>query len=534
MGLLAGALKASGWSHWDDRWYPGGVTIDTTGGPVKLDADSIIYCGTVLAAVRWLADAYALCPPVVIRKLDGNRRAAAPDHRAQRVLRNPNGRDTGFDFRHLMMMWLATWGKAYARMVPGPEWYAEQLMPIKPSRLKPIDSDASGALIYRYDPPDGGQAQTLYQSEVLHYRGLSIDGIDGAETYKLIQNVVWTALAIEQHVGTWLRKGTRLGGLLVPKGNLGPTERKEMVDAWNAANGGPKHAGQVGVVPFEAEFKAFTASNKDMQLVELSNHTVEAILRFLGVPGVVVGYQGDKASTYASADAFYEKGGIRHCLLPRITAMEQREEKALLLEEEQDSHQIKHNMDALLRANTEARYRSLVQATGRPFMTGNEARTIEDLNPDSDPSMDRVLMPSNMAGTVDDGTGEPEPPPARRQARPVRPDEDGNEALARGWQFAVDAASRVVRREVAALKGSTGKLGLALRYANDPGGWRQAVTQFYEGHASHVAEVLHLDEAQARAYAGAQRDAVLERGLSACETWEQTVPPRLAALAYGE
>ncbi len=531
MGLLSGALSQD-WSIFDDRWYPGGATIDTTGGAAKLDPENIFYCGTVLAAIRWLADAYAVCPPVVVRKLDGNRRQPLPGHPVQRVLRNPNARDTGFDFRHLMMIWCSTWGNAYARMVPTGDGFAGRLSPIKPSRLQPISEDSEGALVYRYTPANG-MPETVYQSEILHYRGLSFDGIQGAPVYQLIRNTVWTALAIEQHVATWLRKGTRLSGLLVPKGKLAPKERDEIVAAWNKANAGPARAGQVGVVPYEAEFRPFSGSNKDSQLVELDNQRTEAILRFLGVPGIVVGYQGDKASTYASADAFYEKGGIRHCLLPRITQMEQREEKALLLEDEQDAVQIKHNMDALLRANTEARFRALVQATGGPFMTENEARAVEDLNPDSNPEADKVLRPLNMSTEPKDDA---ERTPARlpQRSRPAPAEDEGDDALARGWQFAQDAAARVVRREIAALKGSTGRLGLALRYANDPGGWRVAVTQFYDAHAEHVAETLHIPEPEARAYSRAQLDAVLAQGLSACETWETTVPPRLAALAFGE
>jgi HK97 family phage portal protein len=530
MGWLGRALRASSWAPWDDRWYPNGITIDTTGGPVRISPETMTGCGTVWAAVCFKADSVAMCPPQVI-EVDGSRRNPAPSHRAQRVLRDPNLKDTGFEFRQLMAAWLSLWGNAYARIKPGVGSFAGSLEPLHPARMRPVDQDSEGALLYEYGAK-GAVPEQLHQSEVLHYRGLSLDGFEGEEVYRLIRNAVWIALAIEQHVGTWLRKGTRLSGLLVPEVELGPAERKEMADAWNAANAGPGKAGQVGVVPFNAKFQAFSSTNKDGQLVELSNQQVESLLRFMRVPGVAIGYQGDKASTYASADAFFEKGGIRHCIQPIVTAMEQREEKALLLEEERDRIQIKHNMDVLMRANTKDRYAALVQASGGPFMTGNEARAIDDMNPDPDPAMDKVIRPSNM--TTDLGSESDPVQPAPRWGTPAPPDESDEAANARGRQFALDAAARVVRREIVALKGGGGKLGLAMRYAKDAPGWRSAVGEFYGKHAEHVAETLHLTEDQARAYVEGQREDVLARGVAAVETWEQTVPQRLAALAYGE
>jgi HK97 family phage portal protein len=542
MGLLASALRAdSSWSPVDDRWYQPSLGLFAGGNypaGLYLTADTIFLCGTVLAAWRWKAEAFAMCPPVVGRRIEGGGRQMMPDHYAQRVLRHPNAKDTGYEWRHQMMLWVSSWGNAYNRIIAGGGTFAAELRPLHPSRVRVLDQSGDGSLIYEYRPWRASEpVEILDQSEVLHYRGLSIDGISGAPMYQLIRNVVGTALAVEQHVGTWLRKGTRLAGLLVPDGPLDDVKRKEMRDSWQSQNGGADKSGTVGVMPFGVKFQPMQGTNREAQLVELNNQMVESILRALGVPGIVVGYQGDKASTYASADAFFEKGGIKHCLQPAIIAFEQREEKALLLESDRDVF-IKHNMDALLRSNTKDRYEALAKATGRPWLTGNEARAIEDLNPDPDPSMDKCVMPGNMDMGAEEREERAERAPSmpQRSTTPARPedDEDAEALLARGWQFALDASARVVRREVAAIRGGGGRLGLAMRYASDPAGWRAALTEFYGKHAEHVAEALHLSAEDAQVYATGQRDVLLAEGVAVVETWENTVPQRLAALAWGE
>jgi hypothetical protein len=268
------------------------------------------------------------------------------------------------------------------------------------------------------------------------------------------------------------------------------------------------------------------------------------VLRFLGVPGVVVGYQGDKAATYASADAFFEKGGVKHCILPLVTNMEQRDELTLLVRG--DPHYIKRNLDVLQRANTKDRFASLVQATGGPFMAVNEARAIEDMNPDPNPDFDQVRWPANVAGKdtpTDPTPTDPSPAPKRRKPEPPPADEeDAAAALApRGAQFAIDAAARVLRREVAAVRGVKGSVGLAGKFAKDPAGWEKAVRAFYQEHAAHVAEVLHLTRDAAAAYVAGQRDELLAGGVGVMERWEAAADGRpsprvlgLAAVALGE
>jgi hypothetical protein len=46
--------------------------------------------------------------------------------------------------------------------------------------------------------------------------------------------------------------------------------------------------------------------------------------------------------------------------------------------------------------------------------------------------------------------------------------------------------------------------------------------------------MLHVEPGRAQRYAEDQRDALLSGGLAAAEAWEETVPHRLAEMAYGE
>lgn len=512
-----------GWDQFDERWF-----MDNLGGagsgPVVVTPQTIFYCDVVLAAVRFLADAFAVCPPQVFRKTPGDGREPQPFHRVQRTLRDPNAWQTGFDWRHLSMVHLTTYGNAYDRIYDNGVTKPE-LWPLDPWRVRVVDQMPDGRLLYTFRPKNGRE-ETLTQDQILHFRSLSTDGYSGLETWTLIRNAVAVALAVQRHELVFMKKGTRVAGVLVPDGPPAEGQAGAVKASWDQAYGGPDQTGSVAVLPYGFKFQPLGTDNQKAQVIELGNAQVEGVLRSLGVPGVVVGYQGDKASTYASADAFFEKGGIKHCILPRVVAFEQREEKELLSETEAD-HFIKHNMDVLTRASTKDTFDILVKARGGPVLSLNEARKILDLNPKSEPEADEVLKPGNM----DVEGQEPDPAPAApgralppRKPKPAPADEE-DQAHQRERQYRLDAAARVVRRELTALKDRAALAG------RDPAAFKAWVGTYYGRHAGHVAEAMHIEEAAAVSYSEAQRDALLEGGFAAARDWEDEAVSRLAALA---
>jgi HK97 family phage portal protein len=516
------------WGPLDDRWYTDdlGFAFDrdsAIGSGLVLSAESILRCGTVLAGVRFLADAWAMCPATAYRATDRGR-VEDSGHYSQTLLRDPNAWQTDYRWQHMNMVRCAIWGNAHNEIRPARGSWAGELWPLDPGRVSIEDQRADGTLVYRYRPQKG-EARQIPQERMLHFRGLSTDGVEGVKMYALIRNVVSIALAAEQHTAAFLRKGSRLSGLVTPTTPLEKEQRDALRASLNKDMGGASNTGSYGVLPFGVEVKTVASTNREGQLVELSDMQVGAILRFLGVPGVVAGY-ADKTATYASAKEFFESGGIKHCVLPWVTNFEAEVSKALLVRG--DGRQIKYNLGVLLRSSTKETYAALMTAIGRPFMTGNEGRRIIDLNAvDGDPSMDQCVLPKNTGPDPEPAGGAPEPAAPPRRGRPA-PATDYEDARSRGWQFALDASARVVRRELAALRDR------APMAARDPEGWREWLVGYYAHHVEHVVDVLHVEEAVARSYAEKQRDTILAEGLAVCESWHETIPYRLASLAYGD
>jgi HK97 family phage portal protein len=540
MGIFSGAVsgfrgiraETDAWSPMDDRWYTNDLGT-MVGGGVGVSAETMLNCGVVLAAVRFRANIFSQSQPEVISKVNGVR-VELPDHPVRAVLRDPNAWQTGVRWRHLMMMWAQTWGDGYSEIIGTTQSFADELRPLNPGLTRVLDQRSDGSLRYEIRDTVGGQPRILGQESVLHFRGPSMDGFSGLKMYRLIRNCVGIALLAEKHTSTFLSKGARIGGFLVPKGDIGDDgKRKELADSVNAAVGGPNQTGTLAVLPYEVDFKPGMQDNQKAQLLELRDFQVGDCLRFLDVPGVLVNW-GEKTAGYASTQAYFEEG--KRCVLPWVVNFEAEEDKALL--PRGTPLQIKHNLDAILRADATTRFEAMSKATGgRGWITVNEARTIEDMNRiEDDESCDEIPPAPNQNGTESAGSAPPKPAPAppgpRPAPKPAPAEDDGADALL--WQFASADASRAVRREVLSIRGSKGVPGAAVRLAGKPDKWKAWAIEFYDKHAAFVSTLGRMTETTARDYCDGQREALLVGGVAVVETWETEAVPRLAALILGE
>lgn len=545
----------------DDRWY---LPLAWAGG-ATFSPETQMRCGTVLAAVRWRADRLGVCQPSVYQSLGGKDGSRDwPRHPVQRLLRYPNTFQTGMRQRQWTSVCTSTWGNAYSEIIGSPDNWRKQLWPLEPSSCRIVDQNrVTGSLVYegrRVDLSELGRTQPLKiyrQDQVLHVRGFSTDGVSGQRMYRLIQNIVDVALAAEGHILTHLRNGAHLGGVLSHPETFGEGGEEKLQNSLEAFRG-PGANGKFLILQEGMEFARVTATNQESQTLELNDSWVGAVLRALGVPGVAVGWMGDKTATYASAVEFM-KSGVRDVLLPEATNLEAEEALALFLDSEiENGFYVRHNLDALARGDLESRTRSIVMAVGGPYKTPNEGRGIDDLNPINEPWMNTVARASNMTGAQIEADGPSDQPsqvppgkkPGRAEASAPRladmqafyarrapaldPDDEAAHAIAlERAQFATNAAAAVARKEINwARRGTNGGGGALSRFAGNPEGLARQAAEFYGRHVAIVAQAMLLDESTAMAYCDRRRTALLEHGAEALN--EDAMITELCALKLGD
>ena len=527
-------------------WLAGlddGVLLSDSGEP--LIPESALRVAVIYRSINVIAHAVAGVPLITYERLSGDARRAAVETPTYRLLHDtPNAWMTSFRWRHHMVTRALLSGDAYYQLMPGPGGIS-QIVPLEPSTTKPVDQLASGKLLYvtrDLTKAGYGPERRLVQDEVLHVSGLSVDGKRGVPLMDVARNAIGLALSAEKHGSMFLRNGQRFAGILTMPGSLEDDARKENEEAWQRAYGGAGNSGGTPLLEGGMEYKPISANNVDSQWIEARTFQVEELLRFLGVPGVLVGYS-DKTSTYASAEQFFlsfVKFTVSHWTdnikaeLNKSVVIQPRD-----AEPGEERYFAEFDLDGLQKGDIKTRYDAHHKAILSGWKSRNEVRREENYDPGPE-ELDEFLEPTNMAPAGSQGVDASEEQPRRRtEERALRslPVAAAPQERPIGHvQFVVDAAARVVRREIAAIRGGGGgKMGLAVRYARDKAAFEREARKYYASHVTYVAATMHIEPSQAEAYVEEQLATVLAEGVAAMsEEWERDRTAALAFTALGE
>lgn len=363
-------------------------------------AGTALEVATVLACVRVLADGIAQVPLKLYRaRADGRGADPAVDHPLYDVLsRRPNAWQTSYAFRETMMFHLPLcWDFVALKNRVGRRGEIRELIPMEPARVE-IKRETNLSLRY-FISDDRGQKREIPADDIWHVRGPSWNSWVGMDAIKLAREAIGLTMAIEGDQARFYENGLRTSGGWSVKDPLN-REQHEMLMEWLAQNYTQDGAHKPLILDRGAQYFPFTMTGVDAQTLESRKHQVEEICRAFRVIPLMVGHS-DKTATYASAEQMFI-AHVVHTLAPWAVRIEQSVDADLLTDEDRRTGvYAKFNLNGLQRGAFEARTNGYSKGLGAggspPWMTQNEVRALEEMNPVDDPDADRLAKPTNPA-----------------------------------------------------------------------------------------------------------------------------------------
>ncbi len=383
---------------------------------MPLTPETALYTTTVLACCRVLMNGVAQVPFRLYQETNDRRRPAS-DHPLYNLLyREPRKRRTAFEFRETLMLHLALTGNAYVYVNRvGIDRRPFELILIEPRRVS-VECRDDLSLIYRVTG-DKGQQQVFGEDVIWHLRGPSWNGNIGLNATRMVAEAIGLAAALERGQAEFQKNGARVSGGYSVEVALSP-EKYEQLAAWldKYASGGER-AGKPMILDNAAKFLSTGMSMVDQQFLESRKYQVEEMCRGFGVMPIMVGHGGDTSPTYASAEQFF-LAHVVHTLSPWYELIEQSADINLLTEAERAAgYYTKFTPNALMRgaANDRANFYSKGLGAGgtKGWLTQNDVRRLEDMDPSNDPEADKLPQPTAKAPAAappTDPTGDPNAP----------------------------------------------------------------------------------------------------------------------------
>lgn len=405
----------------------------------------------VLAAFTILSEDLSSLP-LLLYERRGRNKFRAYDSMYYRLMHDqPNPEHTSMIFREFILGHMLGWGNFFGQPIFDKQGDVVEIWPLRPDRMQVKRFE--GERVYLYIQSDGKQRVFLAE-EILHIPAFGFDGLIGYSRIAMARNTIGLSISMEKYGSKFFSNDAKPGIVYKHPGKLGDTAYNHLKESLEERAGVEKSHKPI-ILEENMSIEKLGIPNDDAQFLETKKFTVIEIARIFRVPPHMIGEVTGSTSWGSGIDS-QEQGYVNHTLRPWATRIEQTLNGRLLLERDRKDHYYEHLMDALLRGDIQTRYQAYVSAITNGFMTRNEVREKENMNPRK--GLDAMLQPLNMT-TVQDGNGSGE-------------ESDVANALEPLWRNAI---GRVMKRESNDLLGASKRYqakGLHDEYAN----W---LNQFY-------------------------------------------------------
>jgi HK97 family phage portal protein len=494
---------------WDDYWYSP-VGMQTSTG-IRVTAETAKQISAVYSCISKISKTLGMLPLKVYSDLPDGGKKTARNHPLFDVLyARPNSLQTAFEWRQMMQSHLELRGNAYSEVLPGPRGAIDQLLPMHPDRVQP-EPLLTGRVRYKYNDPLTNKDRYLPQEMVFHLRNGMDNNYQGQSTVSLQADTFGLALAERDNYGRLLKNDSRTSAYLT--GAVFKTDQDEQLfkEKWQREQTQEKKY-RIAVLPPGMDIKSIGISAKDAELLDARKFSRIEICSLFDVPPHLIG-ETEKTATYASVEQFNILFAT-FCILPRLIIWEQAIQRMLMFS---PKYYPKFSMGALLRGDTAARYAAYEIGIRNGWLSQNDVRIAEDLNPIADG--DNYWRPMNWARLGDVHTSIQQKSPGNGAA-----DDEEDQTTASSTSNAIeprykmlllDGASRCVRKEMGAVQ------RMIERGASD-----EEVREFYQEHSDFISKVLRIPKTKADEYCQ-------HRAKTLAIPEHQTATADLTKLAFG-
>ena len=425
--------------------------VEVFGGGVQSAAGVVVTKDKALSYSPWWK-AIDLVSSAVARNTlapyrisdDGRSRTVDTSHPLRALLANkPNYFQTSYQFVKLMVSQYMSSGNAYAYILRD-GMAPTQLVPLDPNWTTPVIIKPSGALGYAIPnpgdqvwyvwTPEGGSPAYLRSEDVLHFRGLSAEGLWGYSVVTKAKEALGLGLGQQIYSSTFFANGGKPKVVLMHAGKLADATKAALAESWDRRHSGD-NAHSTAVLDQGLTAKEMSFSPSDSELIESRKFSIIDVANYTGVPPHKLG----DASRAGYNSLEQENLSFREdTLSSHFTQIEQEMSDKLLREDEKDAYDIAF-VDMSLRTadlTTKANYVRTLTG-GSPVLTKNEGRVVVGFNPIDDPKYDAIPDALNQS------TGQDQQQPANDKKTGNNNQQQQNDQPANNNAAIVGAAYRM-------------------------------------------------------------------------------------------
>ena len=359
--------------------------------PTKsVSPDLAMKLSAVYACVYVLSSSVAQLPLHIKRK-SGDKVDTVKDHPAYYLLHdNPNAWQTSYKLREYAQSSVLLYGNAYIHIVRDKNGGVVSLESLEPWKVQLLKNGSR--YVYAYYGDD--KTMSLSPDDVLHIKSLGPSIKTGKSVIQTHAETIGLGLDARKFASSFFGGNARPAGILSVKTPLNSNAWENFKKMWQTAQEKLRsEENKTILLPAELDYKALTVSPVDTELLSMMKLNRSEIAGIFNVPAHMIN-DLEKATFSNISEQTIQF--IRFSVMPWVVNWEQELNRKIFTEAERKAgYFVKFNLAGIMRGTAGERATFYHAAITDGWMSRNEARQLEDMNPVE--GLDEMLVSVNAA-----------------------------------------------------------------------------------------------------------------------------------------
>lgn len=359
-------------------------------GDVYVSPETSMKLAAVYSCIYVLASNVAQMPLHVMRNT-GRSVEVARDHAAFHLLHNePNDWQTSYKWRELKQRHILGWGNGYTRIVRTRRGELSSLDACMPWETTLINTGGR----YTYGVYNEQGSFAVSPDDMIHVRALGNNQKMGLSPILQHAETIGMGMSGQQYTSKFFGGNARPAGIVSVKGDLNKDSWARLKEMWQKASQALRsQENKTMLLPADIDYKALTVSPVDAQLIDMMKLNRSMIAGIFNIPAHMINDLEKATFSNITQQAIQF---VRYTIMPWVMNWEQELNRRLFTRAELAAgYYVRFNLAGLLRGTPQERAQFYHFAITDGWMSRNEARAFEDMNPVD--GLDQMLVSVNAA-----------------------------------------------------------------------------------------------------------------------------------------
>lgn len=360
------------------------------GTGIKVTKDNAITFTAVFCAIRIIAESVAQLPIKLYKKDKNGNRTLETEHPLYTLLSlKPNNYQTKFIFFEKILFDILTNGNSFVRLVRNGGARVVAMLPMDANNVVVNFKDDQ----LFYTNKDSGE--TYDSTDVLHFRGITSDGVMGLSPIDIGRGSISWGLALETYGSTFFGSGAKLSGVLQSDRALSSEAIERLKNSFERNYTSVSNSNKTLILEEGLKFSPISISNEQAQFLASRAFSINEIARLFNLPPYMLKELSKSSFNNIEVQAAEY---VRYTLLPYLKNIENELNIKLFKPSEYGKMFTEFSTNALMRGSAKDRSEFYKTMINSGILSVNECRQLENYN--NIESGDDHYIPLNM-GTLE-------------------------------------------------------------------------------------------------------------------------------------